>query len=142
MVHIRATLPGDCWLILANLRKPEVDELDALGVTSEQCMRLGLLTGTAHTLFIAGEAAGIFGVVNYGIYQVPWGVFTTVIDKHPIAFLRAAKRWAKDLDHTTLNYVDARNTRGVEWFKWLGFELSEPIAYGINEEPFHRVSIH
>lgn len=142
MVEIRPTLPGDCWLILANLREPEVAELDALGVTSEQNMRFGLLTGTAHTVFIDGEAAGMFGAIDYGAYQVPWGCFTKVIDAHPIVFLRAARRWVKTLDQTHLNYVDARNTRGVAWFKWLGFKLTEPIAYGPFDQLFHEVRLH
>lgn len=142
MVEIRPTLPGDSWLILANLRKAEVDELDALGLTSEECMRFGLMSGSAHTVFINEKPAGIFGIVDYGAYQVPWAVFTQVIDKHPIAFLRAAKRWASTLDHTTVNYVDVRNARAVKWFAWLGFTVSVPIAYGLNDEPFSQVRLH
>lgn len=142
MVEIRPTMPGDSWLILANLRQPEVDELAALGVTSEQCMRYGLIAGTAETVFIHGEAAGIFGLIDHGSYQLPWGVFTTVIDKYPIAFLRAARKWARDLDRTSINYVDLRNERAVKWFAWLGFSVSEPIAFGIGDVPFSEVRLH
>src|SRR6187399_1721952 len=142
MVEIRPTLPGDSWLILANLRQPEVDELAALGVTSEECMRFGLMSGKAETVFINDEPAGIFGVIDYGTYQVPWAVFTTAIDKYPIAFLRAARRWAQSLDGTMVNYVDVRNDRAVKWFAWLGFKVSEPIAYGLNGEHFQRVRVH
>lgn len=142
MVEIRPTLPGDSWLILANLRQAEVEELSALGVTSEQCMRYGLMCGNSSTVFIHGEPAGIFGVIDYGAYQVPWAVFTQTIDKYPIAFLRAARRWVKTLDHTTVNYIDLRNTRGVEWFRWLGFTVATPIAYGLNDELFSQVRLH
>lgn len=142
MVEIRPTLPGDSWLILANLRQSEVTELAALGVTSEECMRFGLMSGSAHTVFINEKPAGIFGIVNYGSYQVPWAVFTRVIDQHPIAFLRAAKRWAATLDQTTINYVDVRNAAALKWFRWLGFTLSEPIAYGLQDEPFSQVRFH
>lgn len=142
MVEIRPTLPGDSWLILANLRQSEVDELDALGVTSEQCMRYGLMCGNSSTVFINDEPAGVFGIIDYGSYQVPWAVFTQTIDKYPIAFLRAARRWAKGLDNTTVNYVDVRNARAVKWFAWLGFAVSEPIAYGLDGEPFNQVRLH
>lgn len=142
MVEIRPTLPGDSWLILPNLRQPEVDELAALGVTSEECMRVGLVSGKAETAFINGEPAGMFGVIDYGAYQVPWAVFTTVIDRYPIAFLRAAKRWAESLDRTSVNFVDVRNERALKWFAWLGFKVSEPIAYGLGNEPFSQVRLH
>lgn len=139
MVELRPTLPGDCWLVLSNLRPLEVAELVALGVDSEQCVRFGLMSGNAQTGFIDGEPAGIFGVVDYGEYQVPWAVFTTAIDRHPLAFLRAARCWAKTLTGTVINYVDVRNERAVKWFRWLGFELSEPIPYGLNGELFRQV---
>ena len=142
MVEIRPTLPGDSWLILANLRQPEVDELSALGVTSEQCMRYGLMCGNSSTVFINDEPAGIFGIIDYGSYQLPWACFTNVIDKYPIAFLRAARRWAEGIDRTSVNYIDIRNTRGIAWFKWLGFTVSEPVAFGINNEPFSEVRLH
>ncbi len=142
MVDIRPTLPGDTWLILSNLRAAEVAELDALGVTSEECMRIGLSCSDACTMFIDGQAAGIFGLMDFDDYQVPWGVFTTVIDRHPIAFLRAAKRWALKLSGTTVNYVDVRNERAVKWFAWMGFTVSEPVPYGVNSEAFRQVRVH
>jgi len=141
MVEIRPTLPGDSWLILANLRQCEVDELDALGVNSEMCMRFGLLRGNAQTVFINNEPAGIFGICDYGAYQVPWAVFTRTIDRYPLAFLRAARRWVKSLEGTLINYVDVRNERAVDWFKWLGFEVGEPVAYGIHGERFRQVRV-
>jgi len=142
MVEIRPTLPGDTWLILADLRPAEVAEFDALGVTSEECMRIGLARSNAFTMFIAGQPAGMFGLMDFGTYQVPWGVFTTVIDRHPIAFLRAARRWAEALSSTTVNYVDVRNELAVKWFEWMGFTLSEPVEYGLNSETFRQVRVH
>jgi hypothetical protein len=78
MVEIRPSMPGDSWLVLSNLRQPEVDELEALGVTSEMCLRYGLIYGNAQTMFIDGEAAGIFGVMHYEDCNVPWAVFSKV----------------------------------------------------------------
>lgn len=140
MVEIRPSMPGDSWLVLSNLRQPEVDELEALGVTSEMCLRHGLIYGDAQTIFIDGEAAGIFGVMHHEDCNVPWAVFSKVVDRHPIPFLRAAKRWAESLAVSVVNYVDVRNESAVKWFAWLGFTLGEPVPYGVNGELFRQVS--
>lgn len=141
MVEIRPTLPGDSWLILADLRSEEVIELDAIGVNSEMCMRYGLIRGNAQTVFIHGEPAGIFGICDYGDYQVPWAVFTRAIDRYPLAFLRAARRWVKSVEGTLINYVDVRNERAVKWFAWMGFDVGEPEPYGLNGELFRKVRV-
>jgi hypothetical protein len=141
MVEIRPSLPGDSWMVLAALRQQEVDELSALGSTSEECVRLGLQFGNAMTAFIDGEPAGIFGVADYGDHQIPWAVFTKVIDAHPVAFLRASKRWKASHSAKLVQYVDARNERAVRWFKWLGFEVSDAEPLGLNGEPFHKAQV-
>jgi hypothetical protein len=141
MVRIRPTLPGDTWLILGNLRAAEVAEFEALGVTSEECMRIGLAMSEATTLYINDEPAGMLGTMDFGDYRVPWGVFTTAIDRYPLAFLRFCRRWAKGLRGPAVNYVDARNERAVEWFAWLGFEIGAPQPYGLNGEMFRPVRL-
>lgn len=138
MIRIRDSLPGDYWLLLTDLRQAEVDELEALGSDSEHCMRFGMLMGGARTVFIDEEPAAMFGAIDYGDACVVWAVFTRAIDRHPIAFLRESKRLAAALDRTVINYVDARNVRAVAWFRWLGFEVSEPEPYGPKGLLFHR----
>lgn len=133
MIYIRPSLPGDTWLIKSDLRQAEIDELQALGHTCDECLALGLASGDAFTAFINDEPAGMFGVSD----GVIWAVFTNAIDRYPIAFLRCCRRMAANLGEVT-NYVDARNTKAVQWFKWLGFEVSEPVPYGDNGAMFHR----
>lgn len=134
MIHIRPTLPGDSWLIRADLREAEVLELAALGHTCEECMTLGLASTGAQTFFIGDEIGGMFGVSD----GVLWGVFTNEIDRHPLAFLRASRRYISSLDIEVTNYVDARNAKAVRWFRWLGFDVSAPEPYGINGALFHK----
>lgn len=67
---------------------------------------------------------------------VPWSVFTTAIDKHPIRFLKECKTWISRYDMPMMNVVDERNKKTQKWLKWLGFTLSEPEPFGINGEPF------
>lgn len=138
MVRLRPTLPGDSWLIRSDLREVEVLELSALGHTCEACLTLGPLHCDAQTVFIGDEMAGMVGVMRYEDGNVLWGVFTTAIDRHPLAFIRASRRYVESLDCVVTNYVDARNTRAVDWFRWLGFEVSAPESYGLNGELFHK----
>jgi hypothetical protein len=141
VIYIRPSLPGDTWLILQDLREAEVKELEALGITSEVNVRYGLMHSQAHTVMINDEPVGIFGLMDYGDHVVPWGVFTTVIDRHPLPFLRACKRWANNLKGPAVNVVDARNFQAVKWFKWMGFEVSEPVRHGLNGELFREVRV-
>lgn len=133
MVRVRPSLPGDSWLIRADLRQAEVNELAAIGHTCEECLRLGMLYSQAETIFIEEECAGMVGVME----GVLWGVFTKVIERYPIQFLRLSRRWIASLGPVE-NYVDARNTQAVKWFRWMGFEVSQPVPYGIHGELFHR----
>ena len=133
MIRIRPSLPGDTWLIKSDLRQAEIDELAALGYTCEECLALGLASGDALTVFINDEPMAMVGVSD----GVLWGVFTRAIDRHPLAFLRASRAFVTSLPEV-VNYVDARNEKAVRWFRWLGFEVSEPVPYGHNGAMFHR----
>lgn len=137
MIRSRPTLPGDCWLF-TELRDAEVLEFAALGVTSFECMRLGMLYSDAQTIFFNDEPAAMWGISRFVDHNVVWAVFTKAIERHPIAFLRESRRLAETFPCTVENYVDARNTAAVKWFRWLGFEVSEPVPYGANGELFHR----
>ncbi len=138
--YIRPAMPGDTWLMLPNIRQPDIDELAALGVTPEQCLRHGLqVSQEVFTIFLHGKPAGMFGIVPHpNLTTVPWAVFTTQIDAHPLPFLRASRRYIESLPDYLENWVDARNTLTIKWLTWLGFTIEEPEAVGLHGELFHR----
>ncbi len=138
MLELRSALPGDTWLILPTVRQADIDELAALGVTPESCLRQGIqLSDEAVMVTIHGEPAGVVGTIETQGCRLVWGVFTTQIDRHPIPFLRACRRWLADKG-PLLNYCDARNVQTITWLSWLGFHVEHPEPYGLNGEPFHR----
>lgn len=138
-LYLRDAMPGDTWLMLPTVRQADIDELRALGATPEQCLRLGLQhSARATTVFLHGEPAGVVGIIDYRDYRLPWAVFTTAIDRHPLPFLRGGRAWMRGVSGLLLNYVDARNTMTIRWLKWLGFTIDDPIPYGVNGEPFSR----
>jgi len=36
------------------------------------------------------------------------------------------------------NMVHSKNINSIQWLKWLGFTIDEPIAHGPDDELFHR----
>lgn len=139
MIEIRKAMPGDTWLILPTVRQSDIDELAAIGYTPEECLRNGLrLDPDAVSVWCNREPIGMVGTVDYGDYRLPWAVFTTLIDKHPLPFLRASRAWVRALKGPLINFVDVRNTMTIHWLRWLGFTIDDPIPYGMAGEPFHR----
>lgn len=136
----REAMPGDMWLMLPDVRRPDVDELAALGVTPETAIRYGVEHSVAAWIaFIHGKPAAMFGIVDHADYGVPWAVLTNVVDEHPLPFLRASKRFIDaQMTRDLINYVDARNTLTIDWLSWLGFTVDPPVPAGINGEPFAR----
>jgi len=57
-------------------------------------------------------------------------------------FLRRNRNWIdanmKIYDKLE-NYVDARNTKAINWLKWLGFQFAdETVPYGMLKMPFYK----
>lgn len=139
-VHeVRLAMPGDTWLLLPSVCQSDIDELAALGFTPEMCMRGGMEhSRRAFTLFIRGEPAAMFGTVEHATHGVPWMVICEAARRWPIPFLRCTRLYTESLDMFLENYVDARNKRTVQWLRWLGFYIDEPVALGQRGELFHR----
>ncbi len=96
------------------------------------------------TAYINGIPVCMFGVTPAGICLssgIPWMIGTHFIDKTPKSFLRKCRdvvcKISNNFDYL-VNYVDARNTRAVEWLKWLGFTINEAEPYGPKGLLFHK----
>lgn len=135
---MREAMPGDTWLMLPDVRQSDIDELAALGVTPEQCIRHGMQHCRAWTAFFNDSIGAIFGIIDYGDYSLPWAVFTNVIERYPITFLRESRHFVRSQKADLVNYVDARNIATVKWLQWLGFTIDESEPYGLKGELFHR----
>lgn len=136
---VRRAMPGDTWLMLPTVRQADIDELAALGVTPERCMRDGIAySQQAWTCFIHGEPACVYGMADHGDFGVPWAVVSTTAERYPLPFLRESRRFIDSLTMRLENYVDTRNTQAIAWLRWLGFTIDDPRPVGVNGELFHR----
>lgn len=89
-----------------------------------------------------GRVVCLFGVapmpLNPGI-GVPWMVGSVWLDTVSHAFLRRCRPMVREmlsLYPHLVNAVDCRNTRAIEWLKWLGFSFHDPEPYGVAGLPF------
>lgn len=106
----------------------------------------------AYTLFLDGEVAAMWGVgpamkptLLAGRWLgVPWLLTGRAVTKHPGAFLRACRACLPLLLQrypVLVQWVDARYVAAVRWVRWLGFEVGEPVPFGVSGLPFHPVRI-
>ena len=143
--EFRAVTNGDVELVLAHIRKENLDELqmdDKLDI--QGVMHWCLLNSvTALTGIIDGEPVCIFGVVAASATEgQPWMFGTSLIDKHAVAFLKASRAVVgRLLDEWKLlrNWTDVRNTRGLRWLKFMGFTIFPAEPHGPNGLLFHMV---
>lgn len=98
----------------------------------------------ALTALLDGVPFCMWGIVPdsfIGNVGIPWLVGTTAMDKHAAAFLRRTKPLLSQMFQKydkLQNYVDVRNTKAIEWLRWLGFKFAEPEPYGLLKMPFMR----
>jgi hypothetical protein len=92
--------------------------------------------GEAWTGLVDDIPVTMFGVAKPNYI---WLVGTTDIHKYDKLFLIKSRKILKELmeKHSILeNYVQAKNTRSVQWLAWLGFNMEQPEPMGVNNELF------
>lgn len=129
------------------VRPADADELWASSMmTPDRVMKRALgISDFALTGFVNDLPVCMWGVVTSSIIGnigTPWMVATKHLDRYAIPFLRFSKPQVMSLldDYDMLrNYVDTRNTRAIQWLKWLGFKVEEKTEpYGMFKMPFHK----
>ena len=148
-IEIREVEDGDVAVLVRNMRKHDVQEVNAatrMGVRNAVETSLNLST-YAKTGLVNDELVCMWGVCPISLISSsgsPWMLGTDLIEKKQRIFLRRSKPWLEDIkkDYKTLeNHVDERNTLSVRWLKWLGFEMNEAEPYGVNGELFHKFTM-
>lgn len=147
MIFKDLTYP-DIEFIAQNLRKQDVDELKAVhgegvdildllyrSIKLSQFCQIGYCERTGEPVCIAGLTRT--HDENVG---VPWLLGTERLYGFGRAFVIEGKRVVDEMLSITkflVNYVDCRNTAAIRWLKHIGFEIHEPVEFGVNKMPFH-----
>jgi len=136
----------DARFIATNVREADFKELVEGSLTHPYHAMIKAMADSpdqAFTATIRDMPICMFGVSDAGLVGsvgVPWMVGTHLIDRHSTSFLRQSRHLMVEMFNRydmLINYVDARNTRAIQWLKWLGFTIEEPQPYGPKGLPFN-----
>lgn len=131
--------------IAPRMREADVQEIWAVGHRQpyDALVRSMHLSADPATGMVNGHPICMFGVGVPNLLSTigtPWLLGTPEIEKYAKKFLRLNKSYIDliKVDFDLLyNWVDQRNTASIRWLKWLGFTLSPPAPYGIEQKMFH-----
>lgn len=133
--------------IAANARDADVAELWASSRSDPLAAMLRGMESTVHpfTALYEGEPACMFGASPFSILGgmgAAWMIGSRVLES------RGAQKYLLRLSvpvvdfmqdqfpNLLYNFVDQRNTSAIRWLRWLGFQFSDPIPYGVDGLPF------
>lgn len=141
------TVYFDAQYLAPRMRQADVDEVYAMsGVSPLEALEQSVAASPdPRTGFMEGQIACMFGVAEHPMTAlnsvgIPWLLTSDLISDHSLAFLRGSCDYIQEMRERyalLCNFVDARNTVSIEWLKWLGFEIQEPICVGYLGMPFH-----
>lgn len=148
-VIIRPAELGDDEAIWSDIRQSDIDEMLAVnGRAQAKSLTRGItMSDVSWFAEVDGEPAALFGAATDNVMLrtgTPWMLGTNVLDQVPVVFARHSVRYIRDIArrYTLLtNYVDVRNEPTIQWLKWLGFELHDPVDSHITGMPMSKFTM-
>jgi hypothetical protein len=134
----------DVGALTGSLRDADVREIkDAYGDTPESALWGSWIESPiSWAIRVDGETVGMFGVGasrESHLIGSPWLLGS---DKLPLAMhrgIRQIKPYVNqmlDAYPILFNWVDSRNKTSVRWLEWCGFDIHDPIPFGVSGKPF------
>ena len=144
---IRHLRDGDVQALVENMREGDRLEVQAAtGAPVEDAIIDSIRASVwVLALEVDGELGMIFGLAPMGGLigraAAPWALGTIAVERRPRALIELGPRYLDAMLASyphLYNYVDARNTRSIRWFKWMGFQFHDAEPFGAAGLPFHR----
>ena len=142
--HLRLASEIDCIYLSENLRKEDIQEIQAVtGLPPLLSLLTGLKMSSVPLVICNADCkpVAMLGVVPNGLIGFIWMVGTDDLKKISLTFLRNSKDVSDVLKgkHQILhNYVDKRNKLHINWLKWMGFSIINEVNYGIENRKFYE----
>ena len=142
--HLRLASEIDCIYLSENLRKEDIQEIQAVtGLPPLLSLLTGLKMSSVPLVICNADCkpVAMLGVVPNGLIGFIWMVGTDDLKKISLSFLRNSKDVCDVLKgkHQILhNYVDKRNKLHINWLKWMGFTIINEVTYGVENRKFYE----
>lgn len=141
VVDVRHPWDGDVAIVADRLRRADVAECHAAGVTD---IRGVIWDGVKHselcwTACVNGRPEAIFGARSFGDWGVPWFLGTDAVLTHRRAFVRMAPRYIRMMLQRfprLMNHVHVDNEQAVRWLRGAGFTLRDAHPHPNTGEAF------
>jgi len=145
-VIVRPSTKKDAEYLKDNLCPSDVREIwSSHHLTPEEALDLCVEKSLfALTIEDEGEVIAMFGINPDSIlgYKASiWMLSSSRLHKRRIRFLKHSRRFIDMmLDYYPYleNYVDDRNQKSIEWLRFCGATVEEPMPYGMDGAPFRH----
>jgi|WetSurMetagenome_2_1015567.scaffolds.fasta_scaffold295525_2 hypothetical protein len=144
-VWVRQYVPGDEKYLLENMRKKDIEECKALGMSPGRGLRTSIKNSLySKSVWLDGKIIAMIGLSGAVISEAgcAWMLTGNGIEKVPFTFMRIAK---KEIDVMLIykkilfNYVSKDYPEAVRFFEILGFSVSRPKQVGKHGNMFHQI---
>jgi hypothetical protein len=143
---VRRPTPSDIDFLVENIREDDKIEVAAAGGQGirECIVEIPDLDKNAWVWEYEGKVMCIFGVnpvVGTDHFGMIWMLSTKFFDDYFMIFAMACKPVVDEMVRPfkyVFNYVYVENKKSIKWLRWLGFNLYEAEAVGVNGARFHR----
>ena len=128
-------------MAFAGLRQQDEDEVRAAGHDDGTSALLASVKASdmAFTIWVDGEAAGIFGVAKHPEdpqIGIPWMLGTDRLLRARRALVYESRPWIDFLNERyplLTNIVHSQNDVSIRWLKAMGFTMDEAVEMGEHE---------
>lgn len=146
---VRKPTKEDVEYLIENIRTEDAAEIDALnGATIREVLEnTEGLYDNSKTWEADGRVVCIFGVtpVNGPMkVGVVWLLATNDFHKYTKKFALNCQQVLKEMINEygyLFNYIHSENEESIEWLKWLGFKVLDPIPLGHKGANFHKFEL-
>jgi hypothetical protein len=145
-VWVRQTMPGDDRALLANMRKKDVEECKAYGMSPGRALRNSIQSSLySKSVWLDGWIIAMIGLSGPVISEMgcPWMLTGNGIEKVPFTFAKVAIRELDEMHkykRILSNYVQADYHEAVRFLSAVGFSIASPREVGKNGVMFHQAT--
>jgi hypothetical protein len=145
-IHIRPSISGDEKALLANMRRKDIEECKAFGMSPGRALKVSIKNSLyAKSVFLDSRIIAMIGLSGDFISDigVPWMLTGYGIEKVPLSFAKVAIHELDKMNEckrVLTNYVMADYHEAVRFMSLVGFSLSSPRPLGKHGVLFRQIT--